>query len=175
MTDPVKTQIRNLSSCQPAKRLTAAKKLATMGEAAAPAAVALVEALDDESEEVLQQATAALEELGPPPLEHRTRLAELLSDENPDVGYWAATLLGRLKKEAEDTVADLCRTVEEHPEASVKERAVWALGQIGSPDARRTLEEASQSSNRRLSRLAEKALSQTGDAESSDAAGADSE
>ena len=51
-------------------------------------------------ESVREWATAALEEIGVPQASDLTQFAELLGSPNPDVAYWAATMIGRLEEAA---------------------------------------------------------------------------
>ena len=91
-------------------------------------------------------------------------LATLLGNENADVGYWAAALLGRLGVEAASVVPALASAVSDSVEMSVRQRAAWALGKIGPPacDALDALRQAAASSNPRLARLAQRAVDQLG-------------
>ncbi len=92
------------------------------------------------------------------------RLSQLLSEQNLDVAYWAATLLGRLGADKADACAGavkpLADALQSHPAPAVQERAAWALGQIGPrpPSAKPALEAAANSSSPRLSRLAKESL-----------------
>lgn len=150
----------NLASGDSGKQAAAAEQMARLGADAAPAAVELVLAAGNQDETVREQATAALEDLGAPPTTLLPKLASLLSDNNADVAYWAATLLGRAGAEARDATAALSTCVAGHPEESARERAAWALGEIGPPavDARPQLEKAAASGGPRLSRMARRAL-----------------
>jgi HEAT repeat protein len=103
-----------------------------MGEGAALAAVALVQALDDGDESVRQLANSALEACGPPPQEAVDQLEHLLANPNGDIAYWAATLLGRLEGGAIQAVESLKAAAAEHPSTEVRKRATWALGKIAS-------------------------------------------
>jgi hypothetical protein len=149
-----------LRSPDPSVRWQAAEQLAQLGEGAQAAAVGLVQAAGDPEERVRQWATAALEALGPPPASDRERLTALLAAPQADVVYWAATLLGRLAADAAPAVAELAHVVRAAPDAAARQRAVWALGQIGPPaaSARDTLERAAQDSDVRLARLARQSL-----------------
>jgi len=136
-----------------------------LGQAAQPAAVALVTACADEDEAAREAATAALEELGPPATVDAPRLAALLPDEQADIAYWAATLLGRLRATASEQVPQLVAALESHPAVQVRQRAAWALGQIGpaAGEATDALRVAAGSDDPRLARLAEQALAQIAD------------
>lgn len=146
------------------ERSKAAEQLAGRGSEARDAAVDLVRACGDPAEEVRQWATAALEELGPPRPADVATLARLVDDENPDVGYWAATLLGRLEGEAAPAVAALTAVLSGSAEIQVRQRCAWALGKIGLPAAAAvaTLRQAAAGDDPRLARLAQRAIDQIG-------------
>ena len=133
-----------------------------MAEEAQPAAIALVRACADPADEVREAAVAALESLGPPPGSAVDELVALLEDTNPDVGYWAATLLGRLGAEAVGAVEALAATVQIGRELAVRQRAAWALGQIGPGAAAAVsiLTGAAAEPDPRLARLARDAIQQ---------------
>ena len=114
------------------ERLSAAQSLSQLGDKAAAAAVPLVKACADEDPNVREWVTTALEELGPPTQQDAPKLAELLQHENREVGYWAATLLGRLGPDAAPYAEHLVTALETHPHRTVRARAAWALGKIGS-------------------------------------------
>ncbi|NLY01786.1 MAG: HEAT repeat domain-containing protein [Rhodopirellula sp.] len=141
------------------RRLEAAEQLSRLGSEVRPAAVNLVKACRDESEEIREYVVAALEEMGPPRLEDSFLLAELLNDASADVGYWAATLLGRLKQGAAEAVPGLADVLAGPADLSVRQRAAWALGEIG-PAARPAvdvLRQAEAEGNPRLARVAHQA------------------
>jgi HEAT repeat protein len=150
----------DLGSADPGVRSTAAENLARMAEAAAPAAAELVRACGDANEQVREQAVAALEDLGPPPAEAIGRLIELVGHGDPLVAYWATTLLGRAGEDAARAVPALAGCLASPADLSVKQRAAWALGKIGAPDAsaRRALDRAAGDADPRLARLATEAL-----------------
>ncbi|MDY0170040.1 MAG: HEAT repeat domain-containing protein [Thermoguttaceae bacterium] len=144
------------------KRSQAAERLSQLGSEAAPAAVALVRASGDDSEEVREYAVAALEEMGPPRIEDIDHLTSLLGEQKSDLGYWAATLLGRLGNDAVSAVPALASAVVGNHEEAVRQRAAWALGQIGPPAAPAldALKQAAASGDPRLTRLAQRAIEQ---------------
>lgn len=144
------------------QRIEAAEQLSYLADGAQAAAVPLVRAIADDSEEVREWVNSALEELGPPDAADAEALGKLLSDENPDVGYWAATLLGRLEVDAASAVPQLAAVLDSQAALHLRERAAWALGKIG-PQAKGAVEElrrAAASDEARLSRLAATALEQ---------------
>lgn len=151
-----------LCDLDPKARASAAEQLAGIGRDAQPAAVALVLAAGDESEEVRQWATAALEQLGPPEEADLSSLAALVDGRTADVGYWAATLIGRLKGQAAGVAETLARSLAGSPHLSVRQRAAWALGEIGpgACAALPSLHKAAQQPDARLSRLAQQAIAQ---------------
>ena len=157
-----------LTDCDATRKVEAAERLAELGPDARQAAASLVRAMGDPNEEVRELVAAALEELGSPPLGNLPELARLLEDPSADVGYWAATLLGRLGEAGADAVSPLIdagggASREKPSHQTVSERSVWALGKIGPPAAGalpllRKLAESAD--NARLSRLASAAIEQ---------------
>lgn len=120
---------RDLLSDNPASRVAAADRLATLGEEAQPATCALVEACADPA--LRDLCVGALEELGEPPAAALPRLAELLRSPDELVAYWAATLLGRAGPAATNHRADLERVVvDTNRPKHVQDRASWALRKI---------------------------------------------
>jgi HEAT repeat protein len=150
----------NLISADADTRAAAAEALAQMATAAAPAAVSLVEACRDDDERVREWAVAALEDMGPPLEEAVKPLTLLVGDANPLAAYWAATLLGRCGEGAASAVDALAKGVDSGVDSSVRQRAAWALGQIGpaASATRGVLEKAAGSADERLARLAKAAL-----------------
>ena len=150
--------IAALSDNNADNRAQAAEQLAVLGTDAQPAAVALVLACGDEAEEVRQWATSALEQLGPPEASDAEPLTSLIDAKSSDVGYWAATLLGRLKSAS--SVDALAHAVAGSPHLSVRQRAAWALGEIGSAAiaAVPNLQKAAADPDPRLAWLAQEAI-----------------
>lgn len=146
-----------LGAGTPDAKIQAAEQLATLGEAAAPAAASLVAACVDER--LRPTAVGALEGIGPPPDEQLDRLASLVADADETVGYWAATLLGRAGPAAAGHASTLAAVGSKNATA-VAERAVWALGKIGPPAsaALPTLRALADTGSSRLARLAEEAI-----------------
>ncbi|MDG1511363.1 MAG: HEAT repeat domain-containing protein [Mariniblastus sp.] len=140
-------------------RATAAENLCLAGSDSVAAAVDLVMACDD-VEDVQNWAAAALEDLGVPAVDSVNSLEPLVSSSAPLVGYWAATLLGRLGASASCSQEILGKAVSESPHLSVQERAAWALGKIGATEVSvvESLKKAAASSSPRLASLATRAL-----------------
>jgi HEAT repeat protein len=165
MTDSSTAEIqelgRQLTAADPAVRLAAAERLCRSGPAAAAVALPLVRACGDVDESVREQAVAALEELGAPPLDALAGLIETAAASDPLEAYWAITLLGRSGEAAAAGVSALARQLAPGTDPSVAQRAAWALGRIGSAakDATGALRDAAASSDPRLARLAQEALS----------------
>jgi HEAT repeat protein len=132
MSRDVENLVKDLSASEVATRVAAAEKLNGLGEDASPAAVALVQALDDQEDSVRQLVNSTLEGCGPPPQNTVDDLERLLANQNADVAYWAATLLGRLEAGAVQAVESLKTAAAEHPSDEVQKRATWALGKIAS-------------------------------------------
>lgn len=150
----------SLSASDAAARAEAAEQLAQLGSDARPAALALLIACGDETEEVRQWAAEALEGMGPPEVADLERLISLVEARSADVGYWAVTLLGRLKGDAAPAVDALATVVAERGDLTVRHRAAWALGEIGPPAAKvlPALQKAGADPDPRLSRLAQEAI-----------------
>lgn len=152
-----------LRNPDPSVRQQAANSLIRMGPKAQAAAVDLVRACADDSAEVCESVVNALEEIGPPDATDVSPLAHLLASPSADVGYWAATLLGRLGAAAVAAVPALAAAVVAPLDDSVRQRAAWALGKIG-PSAKGSLctlqETADVEGDTRLARLAQKAIQQ---------------
>ena len=164
MPESLSELVSLLASGDRETRIDAAGRLCRAGEAAAAAAVPLVGACGDSESEVRDQAVAALEELGPPPPESLESLVDLVAAADPLVAYWAITLLGRAGEAAADAAPMLAERLGSGSEPAVAQRAAWALGKIG-PAARAEagpLRAAAASTDPRLARLAQEALSAIG-------------
>lgn len=160
-----------LTSPEVNSRREAAQALAVLGPDAADAVQELVRAVADEDEQVRECAVSALEDLGPLPSGSETSLIQQLASPQPDVAYWAATLLGRLQGQARSALAPLAHFLRESPHPAVQQRIAWALGQIleqldpGSvepalqAELKRELGIAAEAQDHRLARLADEALS----------------
>ncbi len=159
---------RQLSDPDLAQRAAAAEGLCLAGPDAAVAAVELVRACADEPE-VRDWAVAALESLGPPPLEALEALTESVGSPDPLAAYWSATLLGRLGPAAAPSADVLAVQFQRDHAPEVQQRSVWALAKIqaDSPQIQLALQQARRSGDPRLAALAKEAASPTGRSPSS--------
>jgi HEAT repeat protein len=123
--------VERMSSTDAEVRLAAVEELTQSAEAAQPAAVPLLRACLDEDERICEAAGAALETIGAPQPEDLNEIAEWLDHSDPNVGYWAATFIGRLGSVAAPGVQALTAALSEQRHAIVRQRAAWALGRIG--------------------------------------------
>ncbi len=164
MTAEISSLIAALRSGQPDERHAAAEKLANLESDAQGAAVALVEALASADDETREWVVAALEGLGAPRVEDLGNLAGLLRSPGLDSAYWAATLMGRLETGGAAAVPGLIEALLTHGELAVRQRAAWALGQIGpaAVAAREALQSAAESGDARLATLVREAIGRIG-------------
>lgn len=146
-----------LTTGTPAEHAAAAQALSLLGEDAAPAAAALVNACADDA--TLESSVAALEAMGPPTNDQIDSLATLAGSDEATVAYWAVTLLGRAGEAASHHATMITTLAENTKEDSVRHRAVLALGKIGasSVDALPLLDQLAESDEPRLSALARNA------------------
>ena len=156
----LQTLIADLTSVDAARVTTAAEALAHLGAAAQTAAVALVRACGMKDESARTWAVAALEGMGPPAPEQIDSLIELAQHPTGDVAYWAITLLGRAGAIAAPAVDVLGKILGKSPQLPIRERAAWALGQIGpaASAALPQLREVATDGPPRLARLAHAAI-----------------
>lgn len=165
MNANLQSLITQLEGTDTAAQTAAATELAKLGAAGQGAVVALVRTVGIPDEEVLEACTSALEEIGPPAADQIRPLAKLAHDCSSDVAYWSVTLLGRAKDGASAAVPDLANVLQSDADLPVRERAAWALGEIGpaAKSATAALNSAAASSEVRLARLAKKALESIGE------------
>ncbi|WP_442485456.1 HEAT repeat domain-containing protein [Aeoliella sp. SH292] len=149
-----------LQSPDVALRRQAAEHLSQNPDAAMELPVDLVKAIGDSDRQVMEYAVATLEELGEPSPLHLSRLSELIVDENPDVQYWAVTLVGRTGPAAVEYATRLAGVVASKAEPQVRERAAWAIARIGpaASPVRRLLEPFRDAEPSSLARAVRKAL-----------------
>jgi hypothetical protein len=160
MAADLRALMAGLKAAEQADRLEAAEALMRLAEEAAPAAAALAVAAGEEDDEVREAAVGALEGLGAPPMALLGELTKILHDPQADRAYWAATLLGRLGAAAAPAVPDLIQVLGPAAPLAVRQRAAWALGQLGPAvaAASQALRLAAQDPDARLAELAGDAL-----------------
>ena len=153
--------IQDLSAAEASKRLAAAEACAKQPELAKMAVIPLCRVASDPDEQVVEWASAALEEMGPPSSDELDALVGMFSAVEA-TAYWAVTLVGRLKPSDAAVSKRLAELIVAAPTPDeVRNRAIWAIDQIGAsgPEVQQALEQAAQSQSPRTSRLATKALS----------------
>ncbi|MCA9113569.1 MAG: HEAT repeat domain-containing protein [Planctomycetaceae bacterium] len=161
MSGDLSQWMADLSAESAEVRATAAEQLSKLGEDARAAAVPLCRAAGDSEESVREWSVAALEELGPPSAEDLPALIELLSAESSDTVWWSVTLIGRLEQDGAAAARVLGDVLGSAATAQVRQKAAWALGQIGPAAAVAipALEQAAAATDDpRLSRNASRAL-----------------
>ena len=123
--------------------------------------------LDSDDDTELNTASELLENCGAPSLTDVPFLCDQLKSGLSSRVYWCSTLLGRLGTTVGDQRArsridtELCRAIsDESLELSARERAAWAIGQLGGVDGdcRTILEKHVGTAPARLKRLLETAL-----------------
>jgi len=144
-TDDCVDALRQISSQEDVRGLTAS----------------IVQLAGSAEDEIRMWASEALESAVQPDASEQLMLIQMLeSTHDSEICYWSATMLGRLGKDAGASAAALEACVRESMYLPARERAAWALSQIG-PAAKvavATLQEASQTAPPRLQRLATEAL-----------------
>ncbi len=124
-------------------------------------AVPIVALTASGDEEVRMWSAEALES-AVQPLDCEISPLALLLEQNTDgeIGYWAATMLGRLGSGAATAAASLESCLRESMYLPAREQATWALREIGPPAAiaLESLTEAAESAPPRLRRLAAEAI-----------------
>ncbi len=124
-----------------------------------PAIINLAGSRDDE---VRMWSAEALESSVQPQATDVLPLVGLLGRDVDDgeIGYWAATMLGRLGRDAASAAQALETCLRESMYLPARERAAWALSQVGDAAAIAipTLREAAETAPPRLSRLAAETL-----------------
>ncbi len=160
MGDSIQTCIENLSRSDAVRQADAAEMLASLGEAARPAIVALVQTSGSDDEDVSNWCASALEGVGPPAVEQIDDLKLLAGGSDGNVAFWAVTLLGRAGDEAASAVPVLVERLTDSASPSVQCRAAWALGRMGhsANSALDSLRQAAASTDRRLASQAQEAI-----------------
>ncbi len=127
----------------------------------------VLDLLESTDETEINCVSDLLENCGAPRLTDAAFLSEQLKSAHSSRVYWCSTLLGRLGSdcggpEARSRIqAALCQaTINNSLELSARERAVWAIGELGSVDSdcRDVLKTLVEAAPARLKRLLETAL-----------------
>jgi HEAT repeat protein len=162
MSEDLKRLTADLTADDEHVRAAAAEALCRQGEIAQPAAISLALSLADPSESVVEWSAAALEGIGSPDPCQLRELIGLLKHDSPEVGYWAATLIGRLEEQGAPAAESLANALSGDTATNVKQRAAWALGKIGpaAEPALPALRTAAATHDPRLARLAKRAIEQ---------------
>jgi len=124
-------------------------------------AVTVVRLCGSSDDEVRMWSAEALEVAIQPEPSEVEGLIELLSAEDDgEISYWAATMLGRLGKDAVAAVATLGSCLRDSMYLAARERAAWALAEVGpaAADALESLKQVSETGSPRLQRLALEAI-----------------
>ncbi len=124
------TWIQQLQHSDPQEQAAAAEALASLGQEAQPAILALVQHCGSADEDLCNWCTAALEEVGPPVAQQIDELALLATSANSNVAFWAVTLLGRSGSLAKTAESILSKRSTDASAPEVQRRAVWALQKI---------------------------------------------
>lgn len=136
------------------------KKLASNPVDAAESAVALIECLSCDDEEIRAWTSDALQAIEQVPDVLGSTLAERTMHALGPVASWSCRLLGKLGPAATGYQAALARALNEHENLGVKQQAVVALSHIPTLDATtiKAVEQAAEHADPRLSRLAKQTL-----------------
>lgn len=150
-----------LSHSDPACRCTAIRKLAQSGCDQFGITVTVIRLVADKSEEVRSWACETLESrIVPVPEELGELIALLRETKNGDVEYWTVTMIGRLGSVASGATAVLANCLLDSACLAARERAAWALSEIGPParSAINALKQIGPEDPPRLQRLAATAI-----------------
>lgn len=156
--DRVAELIADLASEEPDARLSAVRQLA--GLAVWEAAEPLVAVLADAEPAVRDEAIGALEQLGEGAVE---AALEGLNSEVPGIRAGCADVLGRVGSTDDQRIAPSLRSVIGDPAATVRLKAIEALGMIGDPLALDGLKQALADPDPHVSVQAAASLTRLGD------------
>jgi HEAT repeat protein len=150
-----------LSHSQPAVRRSAIRGLVDAGGQQSGVTAAVLALVVDRDEQTRNWACEALDRVIAPDQDELGSLIEIMRDTSDgEVEYWTATMLGRLGSGAARATATLASVLLDSSCLAARERAAWALSQIG-PAARSSLNALRQIGKDdppRLRRLAETAM-----------------
>lgn len=164
MTYSPSEDLSNLEATDPAVRCQALTSLINNTPRLSDLTIELLQGACDLHPSVSDLAIATLEDMGPP---EKGQLAEIVRfvqrPADSETVYWATTLIGRLGPEAAGAVPTLAGVLANSSFLHVREKAAWALGQVGpaAVGATAVLQAAAEQSSPRLQRLAQAALAAT--------------
>ncbi len=151
---------QELTHCDSSRRLAAVKSLGDNPQDK-PAATLMISMVGDSDDEVRSLACDLLEStIQPTVSEVKELIAILRAAKDGEVEYWAATCIGRLGPAAAEASASLAQCLLDSSCLAARERAAWALSQIGSGarSALNALRQIGPEDPPRLQRLAATAL-----------------
>ncbi len=141
----------------------AIEKLRTLAHGDQPAGRYILElfaTLQDDDEELRAWASDALQTIQTTPHEMAATIAEQCANANAGIAAWACKLLTKTGSRASEFQAAIAACLRNHSELHARQQAAQALSEISglSPASITALEEATQSNDPRLKRLATQAL-----------------
>ena len=143
------------------RRCLAMRQLAQSGRKQTGVTARVILLVADGNEETREWACEALESaIMPMPNEVNDLIQVLRETRDGEVEYWTATMLGRLGVVASGATAVLASCLLDSPSLAARERAAWALSEIG-PAARsamNALRQIGPEDPPRLQRLASSAI-----------------
>ncbi len=156
------TALKNeLSHDDAERRCAAMRKLSQSGRKQSGVTANVILLVVDNNEEVRDLAVEALESsVMPTPNEVHELIQVLRETKDGEIEYWTATMLGRLGVVASGATAVLASCLLDSPYLAARERAAWALSEIG-PAARsamNALRQIGPEDPPRLQRLASSAI-----------------
>lgn len=122
--------VKSLATGDRDAKMAAAAKLASLGEAAAPAKDALLAALKDEDPIVRAHAVRAIGKLGQSGVDAALTIAELVQDDDPNVRRQAVEALSDLPLSGDDVVPMMMKALQ-NPDNQVVLRALNTLSEFG--------------------------------------------
>ncbi|QDV10251.1 HEAT repeat protein [Rosistilla oblonga] len=161
MTDQPRQDPSNLEHSDPAIRRQTLQSIIDESPRLADWTIPLLRAACDPHASVSELAIATLEDMGAP---DASQVADIVAfaqrPADSETVYWATTLIGRIGPAAADAVPTLAGVLANSSFLHVREKAAWALGQIGpaAVGASAVLQSAAEQGPPRLQRLATKAL-----------------
>ena len=167
MENDLQQEIAALAQGDLAARVNAARRLAQTATTPPDATAELVRALDGPFvEELFPWIEAALEKIEAPPVGQTDQLTAIIDrflhhSIRPDAAYWAATMLGRIGRNAASAIPALIALLDRVDHPNIQFKAAWALGKIGpaaKPAVPHLARAAANSGHPRLATFARQAL-----------------